>query len=68
MKRIYAVGVCEETRDLQVWNVKIKVEMLWADGQIGVMPIFSTKKAAQKYLGDTKAPIISLLSTERKEA
>jgi hypothetical protein len=61
MKRVYAVGVCEETKDLQVWNMKrIKVELFWADGQIGVMPIFSTKKAAQKYLGDTKAPIISM--------
>jgi len=60
VKRIYAVGVCEESKALWVWNMQIKLDMTWADGQIGVMPIFSTKKAAQKYLGSTKAPIISM--------
>ena len=52
---------------MDVWNTKIRVNLIWADGQIGAMPVFKTKKAAQKYLGKTKAPIITLEMEERKE-
>jgi hypothetical protein len=68
MKRIYAAGVCEERKTMDVWNTKIDVNLVWADGQIGAMPVFKTKRAAQKYLGKTKAPLITLEMEERKEA
>ena len=68
MKRIYAVGLWEKHKILAIWSMKINVNLVWADGQIGAMPVFKTKKAAQKYLGKTKAPIITLMMEERKES
>ena len=49
MKRLYLVGALIQERDVAMGPLKATIKMEWADGQIGVLPVFSNKKAAQKY-------------------
>lgn len=39
-------------------TVVVKAE--WAEGQVGVLPVFKTKKQAEAYRGDRKGDIIPI--------
>ena len=47
-KQHYLVMALEKTRPL---SIGVSVDLIWADGMVGVCPVFGTKKAAQKYAG-----------------
>lgn len=58
-KRIYAVQVLQSKKDLSIGDQTIPLEMSWADGMIGVMPVFDSLEAAEGYARD-KYQIIEL--------
>ena len=52
MKKFYGIGVIEKQHEVN-WPTggTVTMNLTWADGMVGVMPIFSNKKAAKKYAG-----------------
>ena len=51
MKRYYAVPLISKTREVQYFGGIADLNMTWADGMVGVMPVFTNKKKAIKYAG-----------------
>ena len=50
-KTLYMVGGVEKTHEISILGMTRKLELTWADGMVGVCPVFRNKKAAQKYAG-----------------
>ena len=50
-KTKYLVMAIEKTKKLLVYGREIEFPLTWADRMCGVIPVFDTKKAAQKYAG-----------------
>ena len=60
-KTYYAIGALYKTHYVEIgFNlgsnepVKSKIDLTWADGMIGVMPVFRNKKSAQKFIKEQK--------------
>ncbi len=47
----YGVCVIEKEHDVTVQETKQPLNLTWADGMVGVMPIFKSYSAAKKYAG-----------------
>lgn len=63
LKNMYAVGVLIESHKVRV-NLDNSIDstlynlpLQWADGMVGIMPIFDNMESAQRYAGDR--PIIA---------
>jgi len=63
MKRFYAVGAVVRSHDVQTILGTQSLELTWADGMIGVIPVFTNKKKAKKYAG--KFLIVELVMEEK---
>jgi len=50
-KKYYVSGLVEGTHAITVFGRKVKLDLTWADGMVGVIPVFSNKKKAIKYAG-----------------
>ena len=51
MKTVYAISAVKTQHDVSIMGVIRPMDLIWADGMIGVMPVFKNKKAAKKYAG-----------------
>ena len=49
MKQKYVIGELVESRLVNVNGHKGELDMKWAEGMIGVLPVFSLKGFARKY-------------------
>jgi hypothetical protein len=58
-KRYYAVTTTVSQHPANVQGVIATVTMSWADGMVGVLPVFSSRRAAKKY--NPKADVIELV-------
>lgn len=60
-KFFYAISavVCKSEIETNTFGLKSRESILltWADGMVGVLPVFSNKKKAKKYAG--KRPILT---------
>ena len=58
-KTHYAVLVTAKSKTMIIDNKEVEIDLTWAKGQSGCIPVFSTKKKAEKFAGG-KYAIISL--------
>jgi len=59
MEKIYAVGCVKKEHDVNVFGREQTLPLIWADGMIGVIPVFKTKADAEIY-ADGKADIFTV--------
>lgn len=58
---MYMCTVLETKKDVNVFNSHVvPIDLKWADGMIGVMPVFDTQQHAEEYLGESAAKIYEL--------
>lgn len=50
--QIYFVGAVENKHIIRAGMIEKNLDLIWADGMIGVMPVFTDKIKAIKYAGD----------------
>lgn len=63
MKKMYLVPTLKKEHGVSVGAFKANIELSWADGMIGVLPVFRTKKDANKYAG--KVQILTIEEVEK---
>jgi hypothetical protein len=51
-KIMYMVMCLVDSRDIALGESTAKLEMSWADGMVGVMPIFDDEESAYQYAGE----------------
>lgn len=67
MTTIYMVGCVEKQKEITTpYGVK-KLDMDWADGMIGVCPVFSTREQAEKYSKNLEIIELEILESEEKK-
>ena len=49
MKRFFIVAGLATSRPVNVFGNEVKLDMSWADGMIGCLPVFDSKENAEKY-------------------
>lgn len=47
--KLYAVGAIEQERNARFLDKEFPIVLSWADDMYGVMPVFKTLEAAEKY-------------------
>jgi hypothetical protein len=50
--KLYYVGAVERKHILQIRELEKELDFIWADGMIGMMPVFDNEIKARKYAGD----------------
>jgi hypothetical protein len=63
MKLFIVMGV-EKERNVDVYGSKVPLKLSWADGMIGVIPVFKSYTKAKEYAEDF---IVSIVETEDYE-
>ena len=58
-KKYYAVATTVSQHPAHVDGAITTIKLSWADGMVGVLPVFSSKRAAKKYA--PKADVIELV-------
>lgn len=61
----WAVLCIEKEHQVKMAVSEQKLDLTWADGMIGVMPIFKDENSAKKYAGK-KLHIFEIQETEKK--
>ncbi len=56
---LYAVGAVEKDHAIDMFGKEHKLDLTWADGMIGVMPVFDNEAAAKEY-ADGKFEILRI--------
>ncbi len=54
---MYLVMLLEKDRTVSVASVKTELSLTWADGMLGVCPVFDSKEDAEAYIGDRECEI-----------
>jgi hypothetical protein len=49
---LYAVGQLSAKRLVKVLGEQVSLDMCWAKGMVGVLPLFNNEKDAKAYAGD----------------
>lgn len=49
---LYVVGSVEKSHEIEVLGQRTKLDLIWAGNQIGALPVFKSKVAAQRYAGE----------------
>lgn len=52
-KEYYVPKYIEKTRSVEVFGQLANIDMSWADGMIGVLPVFDNELEAKRYSGDS---------------
>ncbi len=58
-KTHYAVLVTATSKTMMIDGKEVEVDLTWADGQTGCIPVFTNKKKAMQLAGD-KYPVVSM--------
>ena len=59
MKKAYIVLALEAKRPVNVFAIEKELHCSWADGMVGVCPVFGSKTKAKKYAGK-KATVLEI--------
>lgn len=46
---LWVAQVVETSRPLMVGDERVSLDITWADGMVGVLPVFESKEAARRY-------------------
>lgn len=49
--RLFVVGSFEKRHTIDVLGREVPLDLVWADGQVGALPVFRSRGAAQRYAG-----------------
>jgi len=49
----WGVGAIKKEHTVEVLGTELKLNLTWADGMVGVIPVFESNEAAKKYAGET---------------
>jgi len=60
MTMSYILMAMKRAGTVQVGEQLVEVPMVWADGMIGVIPVFETQEAAEKYSDGGKYQIVPI--------
>ena len=60
----YVVGAIKKQHDINVLGRHKALDLTWADGMVGVLPVFETMMAAELYAGDSGLPIFCVESED----
>lgn len=60
IKTCYLVGLVKKEMKVVVLGTETPLKMNWADGMIGVMPVFKTIEDAYNYAGDKDVQIMEI--------
>ena len=58
---MFMLLVIEKQKHIDVLGKEVALPLKWADGMIGAIPVFTTRGAAEKYRGDSKAQIFEIV-------
>lgn len=47
----YMIGGIERDHKIEIFGQRTDIKLTWADGMIGVAPVFESLEAAEKYTG-----------------
>lgn len=69
MKKMYYIGGVEKEHMIGIGGLVSNLKLSWADGMIGILPVFDNKVKAKKYAGKNfpVTEIIVELRTNKKE-
>lgn len=56
---MFLVPVLRENANIQVFGLNAEVQLSWAKGQIGAVPVFENKEDAEKY-ADGRCEVIEV--------
>jgi len=48
----WGVGAVEKEHNVDVLGTELKLNLTWAEGMVGVIPVFESNEAAKKYAGE----------------
>jgi len=68
MKTLYAIERVEKTHKIQGMFGMQDLKISWYDGMIGVMPVFSNRRKAEKYCkscGMDKSKIVEVVEVKK---
>jgi hypothetical protein len=60
--KLYVISAVEKKHSVDVFGTTHPLPLTWAEGMIGVIPVFDNKEDAEKYAGDF--PIIEFTVEE----
>jgi len=64
---MYGCLALKETLGLEVLGLKREIKLSWYSGQIGAMPVFSTKDEALEYVDGNEDRIFKLTLEKNKD-
>jgi len=59
-QKLYVVGGVSKKHDVMQAGTVTELELSWADGMIGVLPVFNDKEKAEKY-ADNEFTILTIM-------
>ena len=59
-KELYGVLYVRETIEAEIFGSKIDINLIWAEGQIGAIPVFNSKEKALEYVDGDETKIYPL--------
>ncbi len=62
--KFFAVGVIESKHTVELYGFEKKLHLIWADGMVGVIPVFENQDAAKKYADDNQI-IFEVVETQK---
>ena len=65
--KMYGVLSLEGSHELEWAGFTIELNLNWADGMIGVIPVFDTEEAALKYMDGDTSKIFVLEEKDKNE-
>ena len=64
-KRYWVTGAIKKEHQVRVFGYTCNIDMSWAPGQVGVLPVFNNKKAALKYIEGTDISLIAVEEVDK---
>lgn len=59
-RELHGVLYIRETIEVEVMGMKTDLDLIWADGQIGAMPVFNSKEWALEYADGDETKVYPL--------
>jgi len=65
MKTFYLVGALSKSHNVMINDFKTEIDLTFADGMVGVLPVFESLESAEKY-ADGEAQIFAIQILEQQ--
>ena len=65
---LYMVGCVQKETPVQLaaLGIEQEISLTWADGMVGVIPVFESREAAEKY-ADGKIPVMEVVMEKKDD-